>query len=77
MNLTQDEIIMLSCLVYLIVWLIVILIILYIVEMLLSQLLTLPPPVMVLIRLLAGLILLIMVLNCFGLLDGPPFRMLR
>lgn len=65
---------MLSCLVYLIIWVIVALIVIYIIEAVVGQFLTLPPPIMMLIRLLIGLLVLIAALNCLGLLDmGLPF----
>jgi hypothetical protein len=63
---------MLSCLVYLIIWIIVALIVLYIIETLLAQFLPLPPPVIMLIRLLFGLLVLIAVLNCIGIFPGGP-----
>jgi hypothetical protein len=54
----------------LIVYVIVAVIALYVLEVLLATFITLPPPVMVLIRLLIGLLVLIAFLNCTGLLSG-------
>lgn len=66
---------MLECLVFLIVWVIVALIVVYAVELLVGQFLPLPPPIIMLIRLLIGLLVLIAALKCLGLLSGgfPPF----
>lgn len=67
---------MLHCLVYLIVWIIVALIVLFVIETLVKQFIALPPPIIMLIRLLIGLLVLIAALNCIGLLhmDMPLFR---
>lgn len=61
---------MLACLVSLIIWVIVALIIIYIIELLVGQFLPLPPPIMMLVRVLIGLLVLIAALDCFGLLGG-------
>ncbi|CAN5814026.1 hypothetical protein BH20PSE1_BH20PSE1_01030 [soil metagenome] len=69
---------MLDCLVYLLIWVIVALIVIYIIEAVVGQFLTLPPPIMMLIRLLVGLLVLIAALNCLGLLNmGFPTPMRR
>lgn len=66
---------MLECLVQLLVWVILALIIIYVIELLVAQFLPLPPPIVMLIRLLAGLLVLIAALDCIGLLHmGLPFR---
>lgn len=63
---------MLNCLIYLIIYVIIALIVLYIIETLLAQFLTLPPPVIMLIRLLVGLLILIAALDCIGIMPGGP-----
>ena len=68
---------MIECLISLIIWCIVAAIILYIVEAVLGSFLPLPSQVLMLIRLLVGLLVLLAVLDCFGLLQGGvrfPFR---
>lgn len=58
---------MLECLIYLIIWVIVALIVLYVIEMVLKPFIALPPPIMMLIRLLIGLLVLLACLDCLGL----------
>jgi hypothetical protein len=53
-----------------VIYVIVALIVLYILQMLIAQFLPLPPPVMMLIRVLVGLLVLLAALNCFGLFPG-------
>lgn len=67
---------MLSCLVSLIVWVIVAVIFLYVIELLVSQFLPIPPPVVMLLRVLIGLLVLIAALDCFGFMQSfpMPFR---
>ena len=68
---------MIECLISLIIWCIVAAIILYIVEAVLGSFLPLPSQVLMLVRLLVGLLVLLAVLDCFGLLQGGvrfPFR---
>ena len=67
---------MLECLVSLLIWVILALVIIYVIETLVSQFLPLPPPIVMLIRLLIGLLVLIAALDCIGLLHGirVPFR---
>lgn len=65
---------MITCLIWLIVWCIVAVIVVYAVETLLGLWMTLPPAVFVLIRLLAGLLVVLGVLSCLGMLPAwhPP-----
>lgn len=71
---------MLECLVYLIVWVIIAVIVLYVVEILVAQFFSIPPPVMMLVRLLVGLLVLIACLDCIGFVNmgwtprGRPLR---
>lgn len=57
---------MIVCFIGLIIWVIIALIVLYILEAVLAPLITLPPPVMMLIRLLIGLLVLLYFLQCLG-----------
>jgi type III secretory pathway component EscU len=63
----------LECLVSLIVVVIIALIFVYIIETVLAPFITLPPPIMTLIRLLIGLLVLIYALQCLGILGGHGF----
>ena len=71
---------MLECLVGLIIAVIVALIVLWVIETVLAPFITLPPPILMLIRLLIGLLVLIYALQCIGVLGGGhlyPFRRLE
>jgi hypothetical protein len=63
---------MLDCVIYLIIYCIVAVIGLYVVEVVLQQFCALPPKILVLVRLLIGLLLLLWLLGCVGLLTGTP-----
>lgn len=64
---------MLECLIALLIVVIVVLIVLWILESVLTALgVTPPPPIMVLVRILAALIVLIYALQCLGLLRELP-----
>jgi hypothetical protein len=66
---------MLECLVSVIIYVILALIVMYVIELLVGQFLTLPPPIILLIRLLIGLLVLIAALDCIGFLHmGLPLR---
>lgn len=65
---------MIGCLITLIIWCIVAIIVLYVFEYLIAQFIALPPPVFVLIRLLVGLLVLLMFLECIGLVGGGGLR---
>jgi hypothetical protein len=67
----------LECLVGLIIAVIIALIILYVLETVLAPFITLPPPIMMLIRLLMGLLVLIYALQCIGVLGGHGFAFHR
>jgi hypothetical protein len=65
---------MLECLVGLIFAVIVALIVLFVIEKALAPFIALPPPIMMLIRLLVGLLILIYALQCLGIIGGGhPF----
>jgi len=69
---------MLPCLVNLIIYIIIILIVFYILQILLAQFLTLPPQVIMLLKILVGLLILIAALDCFGIFPGPgPYPFFR
>ena len=63
---------MLVCFIWLIIYVIISIIVLYIVEVILQQFPILPPPVFVLIRLLVGLLIVLWLLSCLGVLVGTP-----
>lgn len=68
---------MIECLISLIIWCIVAAILLYVVEAVLGSFLPVPAQVLMLVRVLVGLLVLLAVIDCFGLLDGGlrfPFR---
>jgi hypothetical protein len=65
---------MIGCLIYVLIYVIVAVIVLYILEMILAPLITLPRNVWVLLRALAGLLILLWALECFGLTDYGPHR---
>ena len=66
---------MISCLIGLVVMVIIALIVLAIIETAVQPLLTLPPQVWTLIRLLVGLIILLYALGCLGFIpEVVPFR---
>lgn len=68
---------MLSCLVSILIWCIVAAIILYAIEAVLGSFLPLPPQVILLVRLLIGLLVLLALLDCAGLLHMGFPRPLR
>lgn len=57
---------MIACLIGLIIVVIVAVIVVYIIETAVGSLISLPPPVWVLVRLLIGLLVLLYALNCLG-----------
>lgn len=64
---------MISCLISLLIVVIIAVIVLYVVETAVGALLSLPPPIWMLIRLLVGLLVLLYALNCLGIVgDGRP-----
>ena len=68
----SEERSMLDCFIWLIIYVIISIIVLYIVEVILQQFPILPPPVFVLIRLLVGLLIVLWLLSCLGVLVGTP-----
>ena len=68
---------MLECLVGLIIAVIIALIVIYVIETVLAPFITLPPPILTLIRLLIGLLVLIYALQCLGILSGHGFTFHR
>lgn len=65
---------MIGCLISLIVLVIIVVIVLYILETAVQAVFPMPPPIWMLIRLLAGLLVLLYALGCLGLVPawGPP-----
>jgi hypothetical protein len=61
---------MITCLITLIIYAIVCVILAWIIETLLNTFLAPPPPIIALIRCLFGLLLLVWVLDCIGIVPG-------